>query len=402
MNFLNLFKFFIKSGDGKTRDVVEPNLGFWSDVKNKCDNAVDQNGNVVGRPICVLAPMADVTDCAFRYVIAKYGKPDVLWTEFVSADGLIRATPEGKKKLLADLKFSKELESPIVAQLFGSNPKYMEEACELVASLGFDGIDLNMGCPDKSIEKQGAGASMMKNPKLAKEIVLSAMRGVLNFSKKESERLGVDVKPIPITVKTRVGYNKDELDSWLKNILEVSPAVVTVHARTRKEMSKVPANWDYVRRAVSIRDDVQQKLIEEGKSKTLIFGNGDIVSVRDAYKKAKETNADGVMIGRGIFGNPWLFSAIEKPVTKNIQSEEFDVVQTEPSLKEKLEVMLEHTKKFEEELGNVKNFAVMKKHYKAYVNGFDGAKELRVKLMETNTYKEVEGITKTFIEENSL
>ena len=267
--------FGMNSFGSASAEIQEPNLGFWEDVNIKCHDAKDESDNIVGRPICVLAPMADVTDCAFRYVIAKYGKPDVLWTEFVAADGLIRATPEGKKKLLADLKFSKELEKPIVAQLFGSNPKYMEEACEFVAGLGYDGIDLNMGCPDKSIEKQGAGASMMKNPKLAKEIIFSAMRGVENFAKKESEKTGSIIKPIPVTVKTRVGYNKDELDSWLKNILETSPAVVTIHARTRKEMSKVPANWDYVKRAVLIRDKVQENLINEGKQKTLIFGNGD-------------------------------------------------------------------------------------------------------------------------------
>ena len=344
---------------------LPPSLGFWKDLDLACKK--------VSRPICVLAPMADVTDCAFRYVIAKYGKPDVLWTEFVSADGLIRATPEGKKNLLADLKFSPDLEHPIVAQLFGSNPKYMEEACKLAQELGFDGIDLNMGCPDKSIEKQGAGASMMKNAKLAKEIILSAKRGAPN---------------LPITVKTRVGYNKDELDSWLKNILEATPAVVIVHARTRKEMSKVPANWDYVKRAVLIRNQMQAELIESGKDHTLIFGNGDVQSIDDAYAKAKETGADGVMIGRAIFGNPWLFSGIQNA----------DKKQTMPTLEEKLNVMLDHTQKFQDELGGIKNFAVMKKHYKAYVNGFDGAKELRKELMDNaNSAEEVRGIVGRFI-----
>jgi nifR3 family TIM-barrel protein len=351
-------------------EIEEPNLGFWKDLKAK------------GRPLFVLAPMADVTDCAFRYVIAKYGKPDVLWTEFVAADGLVRATPEGKKKLLADLKFDKDMERPIVAQLFGSNPKYMEEACKLVAELGFNGIDLNMGCPDRSIEKQGAGASMMKNPKLAKEIILAAKRGVEQGKKGNH--------PIPITVKTRVGYNKDELDSWLKNILEASPAVVIVHARTRKEMSKVPADWNYVKRAVQIRNKVQATLIDNGMmDHTLIFGNGDVISVADGYRKAEETGADGVMIGRAIFGNPWLFSAIQSP--------SFTAVN--PSIQEKLNVLVEHTQKFQDELGDIKNFAVMKKHYKAYVNGFDGAKELRIKLMETENVEQVKKIAEDFLRE---
>jgi tRNA-dihydrouridine synthase len=160
MNPLNLFKYFLKVSK-KTKAVVEPQLGFWNDLNNKCRSIKHNGGEVegrrnIGRPICVLAPMADVTDCAFRYAINKYGKPDVLWTEFVSADGLVRANPEGMKKLLADLKFEKE-EKLIVAQLFGSNPQYMEEACKIVADLGYDGIDLNMGCPDKSIERQKLG-----------------------------------------------------------------------------------------------------------------------------------------------------------------------------------------------------------------------------------------------------
>ncbi|MEI6042542.1 MAG: tRNA-dihydrouridine synthase [bacterium] len=364
-------------------EIEEPNLGFWKEIDSKCKSE--------NRPIFVLAPMADVTDCAFRYVIAKYGMPDVLWTEFVAADGLVRATEEGKKKLLADLKFSSELEHPIVAQLFGSHPQYMEEACKLVAELGFDGIDLNMGCPDKSIEKQGAGASMMKNPKLAKEIVLAAKRGVERASQEsKGDSTGEkSIKIIPITVKTRVGYNKDELDSWLKNILEAAPAVVTVHARTRKEMSKVPANWDYVNRAVLIRNKMQSHLIEAGKNHTLIFGNGDVESIEDGYKKAKDTGADGVMIGRAIFGNPWLFSTIRNPLQEPL----------EPSIKEKLNVMVEHTQKFQNELGGIKNFAVMKKHYKAYVNGFDGAKELRAQLMETQNAGEVRKIVEDFIAE---
>ena len=384
MNPLNLFKYFLKNHQD-SEVVEEPQLGFWNELMH--DGA--------DRPLFVLAPMADVTDCAFRYVIAKYGKPDVLWTEFVSADGLIRATPEGKKKLLADLKFDKTLERPIVAQLFGSNPKYMEEACKLVAELGFDGIDLNMGCPDKSIEKQGAGASMMKNPKLAKEIILAAKRGVAraenaalageNVANRNSSKI------IPITVKTRVGYNKDELDSWLKNILEASPAVVTVHARTRKDMSKVPANWNYVKRAVEIRDKMQAEFISAGKNHTLIFGNGDVETVLDGWRKAEESGADGIMIGRAIFGNPWLFSAI-----RNVDKKQA-VITTVPTLEEKLRVMLEHTQKFQDELGEIKNFAVMKKHYKAYVNGFDGAKELRSRLMETENVGQVRDIVDEFL-----
>lgn len=320
------------------------------------------------RPFFVLAPMADVTDAAFRQMIAKYsahtradgsvGGPDVMWTEFVSADGLMRATPEGKEKLRADLLYG-EAERPIVAQLFSSHPEYMEGAARLVRELGFDGIDINMGCPDKSIEKQGCGAAMIKNPKCAREIILAARRG--------SDGL-------PISVKTRLGYNKDELETWLPEILKEAPDAVTVHGRTRKEMSKVPARWERIERAVEIRDRMH--------STARIIGNGDVHSLEDARAKADASGVDGVMLGRAIFGNPWLFN------------QETDVATIPPS--RRLEVMVEHTKLFETLLPH-KNFAIMKKHYKAYVHGFLGAKELRMELMETTNADEVQTVVNSFL-----
>ena len=316
---------------------------FWLKAK--------EEANRQDRPILVLAPMADVTDAAFRRVIAKYGKPDVLWTEFVSADGLAFAKEEGRKKLFKDLIYI-EGERPIVAQFFTSNPETMKKAAELAREMGFDGIDINMGCPDKSIEKQGAGAAMIKNPKRAREVIRAAKEGAGN---------------LPVSVKTRLGFNKDELETWLPEILAENPTVVTIHARTRKEMSKVPARWERVKRAVEIRNEL--------KSSALIFGNGDAADIEDAIKKGKESGADGVMLGRAIFGNPWLFSR-----RKNISKEE------------KLSVLLEHTKLFEKILGDTKNFAIMKKHFKAYVTGWDGAKELRDKLMETTSSVEMEKV----------
>ena len=310
-------------------------MNFWQKLK---------------RPIMVLAPMADVTDVAYRQIIAKYGKPDVMWTEFVSADGLMLADEKGKKKLMKDLQFS-ENERPIVAQFFSAKPEMIEKASVLALKLGFDGVDINMGCPDKSIEKQGAGAAQIKNPKLAREIIRSAKKGA-----------GI----LPVSVKTRIGYSKNELEKWLPELLVEEPAVIIIHARTRKEMSKVPARWGHIKEAVEIRNKLN--------SKTLIFGNGDVKDIADARAKAKETGADGVMLGRAIFGNPWLFS--EKI----------------PNLKEKLEVLVEHTKLFEKLLGDVKNFSVMKKHFKAYINGWEDASELRAQLMETKNAEEVEKV----------
>ena len=307
------------------------------------------------KPILCLAPMADVTDCVFRQIIAKYGKPDIFFTEFVSADGL--AHPIAREKLLIDLKYS-ENERPMVAQIFGSKPDNIRKASALCKELGFDGIDINMGCPDKSIEKQYAGAAMIKNPKLIREIIRAAKEG--------SEGL-------PISVKTRIGYNKNEIETWIPVLLKEDLAALTIHLRTRKEMSSVSAHWELMKRVVEIRDEMRVE--------TLILGNGDVLNLEDAKQKVKETGCDGVMLGRAIFGNPWLFASKEYI----------------PSTSEKLKVLVEHTKLFEKMLGQHKNFAIMKKHYKAYVNGFDGAKELRIKLMETENVLQVEKIINDFL-----
>lgn len=310
-----------------------------------------------------LAPMADVTDAAFRRIIAKYSKcqvPGVLpveyvtWTEFVSADGLVLAPEEGRRKLMVDLMYT-ESERPIVAQFFTSHPEHMEKAAVLARELGFDGVDINMGCPDKSIEKQGAGAAHIKDPGRAKEVIAAAKQGA---------------GPLPVSVKTRLGYNTDELDTWLPHVLSTKPAVVTLHARTRKEMSLVPARWERVKAAVEIRNSVAPEV--------LLFGNGDVQSVADAREKVSETGADGAMLGRAIFGNPWLFA------------------ETKPSREEKLRVMVEHTKLYEELLPE-KSFAIMKKHYKAYVNGFEGAAELRAALMNAPDAEAVEAIVLQFL-----
>ncbi len=335
------------------------------------------------KPIFCLAPMADVTDCAFRQIIAKYGKPDVFWTEFVSADGLTHE--KGKKKLLVDLQFLKN-EHPIVAQLFGSNPKNMKKAAALCKKLGFDGIDINMGCPDKSIEKQNSGAAMMKNPKLAKMMIKSAKEGA---------------KGLPISVKTRIGYYNTDME-WIKNLLEEDISALTVHLRTRKEMSKVPAHWELMREIVKMRNKINKDI--------LIIGNGDITDINDARKKYKETGCDGVMLGRAIFGNPFLFNEKRRPFEFFVPEGPTLVPSMRPKkgagaknlkgrnlINEKLKILIEHTKLFEKKLGKVKSFNIMKKHFKAYVNGFDGAKELRTKLMETKNAKGVEKIIKEFL-----
>jgi nifR3 family TIM-barrel protein len=330
--------------------------GFWKQLQ---------------KPIIVLAPMADVTDVAFRRLFSKYGKPDVTWTEFVSADGLVRAPHDNhdeqgfssQDKLRKDLEYC-EGERPIVAQLFSSRPEMMEQAAALVQELGFDGIDINMGCPDKNIEKQGCGAAMIKNPAVAAEIIAAAKRGAPN---------------LPISVKTRIGFNNlDDFEPWVSHILKQDIACLTLHWRTRKEMSKVDAHWEYAARAVALRDAISPG--------TVLLGNGDVTTLEDAHEKVRTTGIDGVMVGRGIFGNPWFFNP-------------HIVRDTDVTIPERLAVMVEHTKLFEELLPH-KNFAVMKKHYKAYVDGFTGAKELRLSLMEATNSAEVAQLVEEFLTSN--
>jgi nifR3 family TIM-barrel protein len=310
--------------------------------------------NNLPRPFFVLAPMADVTDAAFRRLIAKYGKPDVMYTQFVSCDGL--CSP-GRDALLVDFWYG-ENERPIVAQIFGATPENFYKTAKLVAELGFDGVDINMGCPDKSVCKQGAGAALIKNPSLAKEIIQATKEGSGD---------------LPVSVKTRLGDTKNIIDTWLPEILSTKPAAVIVHARTKKEMSKVPAHWDQVKHAVEIARG----------SGVPIVGNGDVVDLEDGRKKAEETGCDGIMIGRGIFGNPWCFNP--------------EIKLADIDLATKLKTSIEHTRAFEEILGKHKNFVIMKKHFKAYASGFDGAKELRIKLMEAKDADEIEQIINEFL-----
>ena len=337
------------------------NHGFWKDLP---------------AGFCVLAPMADVTDAAFRRMIAKYsrmgakgGGPHVMWTEFVSADGL---ASRGREVLLRDLAFT-PAERPIVAQLFTSNPDNMKFAARLVSELGFDGIDINMGCPDKSIEKQGAGAAMIKNPELAQKIIRAAQQGAREYADEHG------TQPIPVSVKTRVGYSKVEIDRWIPQILSMNIAALTIHARTRKDLSLVPANWDYVRSVVALRNS-STVLNAQGIAvpcTTRIIGNGDVTTLAQAAQRVAETGCDGVMIGRGIFGSPWFFDS------------EFNASSMQ-TIRERLLIMVEHTKLYVELLGDVKNFAIMKKHYKAYVHGWHGAKDFRIKLMEAQNVADVE------------
>lgn len=314
--------------------------------------------NNLPRPFFAMAPMKDITDSAFRALVAKRGRPDIFWTEFVSADGLYHTLEcqtfqRTENPLMRDLQFTPD-QRPIVAQIFSSKPEMIAYATKLVAELGFDGVDINMGCPDKSIEKQCAGASLMKNPKLAVEIIKAAQ----------------EASSLPVSVKTRVGYKKDELDTWLPALLSANPAAITLHLRTRKEMSLVPADWELMKKAVEIRNKINPNV--------LLIGNGDVQDLEDARAKATETGCDGVMLGRAMFGNPWIFAGRKNEDTP---------------LAEKLTALVELAYGFEK-ISPPKHFAILKKHIKAFVTGFSGAAELRSKLMTAESASELERLIK--------
>jgi len=317
------------------------------------------------KPFFVMAPMADVTDPAWRALVAKCGKPDVTFTEFVSADGLYHTRQnygyrksidsDAENPLMRDLQFT-EAERPIIAQFFSAKPEMIAYAAKLAKELGFNGIDINMGCPDRTIEHQGAGAVLIKTPKLAQELI----------------RVAQEAGPLPVSVKTRIGYNAEMLDEWLPALLEAQPAAITLHLRTRKEMSLVPADWGLMKRAVELRDRLAPEV--------LLIGNGDVRDLDEARAKVAETGCDGAMIGRGMFGNPWIFQ--ERFVSS-------DDTNREHGLEEKLVALIELAHSFEQ-LSPPKSFNILKKHIKAFVTGFDSAAELRARLMEAENADELE------------
>ena len=306
--------------------------------------------------------MANVTDWAFRKIVAKCGRPDVFYTAFLSCDGIVY----DKTRFEKELYFEKS-EKPIVVQFFGSRPENFYKCAQLAVELGFDGIDINMGCPDRSVEKQGAGAALIKNHKLAKEIVKETKRGA---------------DDLPISIKTRLGYNKIETRKWVSILLETEPAAIIIHGRTRKEMSSVPAHWDEIGIAKEIATDLTGASTEFSRmssrqedTKTLIIGNGDVVDLKDAKQKAKNYNLDGIMVGRGVFSNPWFFN-------KNVGH-------AERTPKEQTDLLREHLNSFEELWGKSKNFDTMKKFFKVYISGWNGSKDLRTELMSAKNKEDV-------------
>lgn len=308
----------------------------------------------IQRPIFILAPMYGVTDTVFRQIVVSTGKPHVFFTEFVPVDALLSS---GFEKTLESLKFT-ESERPIVAQIWGDNPQNFYKVAGLLNKMGFDGIDINMGCPDKNVIKKNAGSALIKNPKLANEIIYATMKGA---------------KGLPVSVKTRIGFSKLDTENWVRDLLQTPISALILHLRSVSEMSKVPAHWEEIQKAVKIRNSI--------KSKTLIIGNGDVKSLAEARDKCSEYKIDGVMIGEGIFENVWLFN------------EGIDIQKISP--RKKMRLLTKHLALFKRTYKGEKHFELMKKFVKCYVNNYKGAFVSRERLMQTRSLDELIQATQT-------
>lgn len=313
------------------------------------------------KPFFVLAPMDDVTDTVFRQVIAGCAEPDLYFTEFVNVDGL---QSPGRPKLLKKLRFT-ETETPLVAQIWGKDPENFRKTAEQIADgtfarelglpegINFAGVDLNMGCPEKTAVRDGTCSALINNRELAKEII-------------DATRAGLAGK-LPLSVKTRDGFHTIDM-TWIEFLLEQNINALFIHGRTKKEMSIVPANWDIIGEARELRDQISPK--------TLIIGNGDVINRKQAKELAEQYKLDGIMIGRGVFHDPFAF-AEQSPWPEHTQEQKKNLY------KKHVELFAETWQNNEHPIVTLNRFC------KIYINGFDGAKELREHLMQAKSTDEL-------------
>jgi tRNA-dihydrouridine synthase len=299
------------------------------------------------KPFFILAPMDDVTDSSFRRIVAEAAAPDIFFTEFGNATGF---QSPGRDRVGEKFYFDEvELAHPLVAQIWGNVPADYEQTARDLASRGFAGIDINMGCPEKNIVARGCCAGLIDNHTLAGEIIATTKRGAGD---------------LPVSVKTRIGVKTIDTEAWISFLLEQDLAALTVHGRTAKEMSKVPVHWDEIAKAVTLRNKIAPQ--------TLIMGNGDILTREDGLKLAAEYGLDGIMMGRAIFHNPWVFA-----------TEQIDHTPAE-----RLTILHRHLELHEALWAGRKRYEPLKKFFKIYIQSFPGASDLRMQLMETKTYAE--------------
>ena len=341
--------------------------------------------------------MDGLTDYPFRKMIAKYGKPDLIYTEFVCVDHIFH----GKQEVIEEFIYDDE-QCPIVAQIFGIDPELFYISAQVICELGFDGVDINMGCPAKTVTQRGGGSGLINNHKLAAKIISATKRGVKDWvenglskdlpprvlkkvitTKETLKKYGVkfsDIrKSIPVSVKTRIGYLVNELDDWLPFLLEQDLECIAVHGRTFKQMYHGEADWEALKHAgelVHIYNEAHPQNIP-----TLILGNGDIQSREQAEQKSSDVGLDGVLIGRGFLGKPWLLS-------------------TELANQDIFAIILEHSK-IQDEF-TFKKFFTVRKHLAWYCKGFRGASDLRSQLVLSNSHEEVKNILQNFLTKETV
>jgi tRNA-dihydrouridine synthase len=301
------------------------------------------------KPFFVLAPMDGVTDVVFRHVVAKAAPPDVYVTEFTNAAAFF--SEYGRKSTDSRLAFTPD-EQPMVAQIWGNNPEHYAFMAKELAGRGFAGIDINMGCPVKDVIKTGCCSALIETPELAAKLITAAKEGGL-----------------PVSVKTRIGFKTRKTEEWLGFLLKQDIAALTVHGRTQKEMSIPPADWDEIAKAVKLRDKIAPQ--------TLVIGNGDVQNRQEGLGRIKQTGVDGIMIARGVFTNPFCF---EHELRTHSRAELLGLLNFHLDLVESSEHRMP--------------FAPLKRFFKIYIRDFDGASDLRVKLMEAKDIPEVREILK--------
>lgn len=362
----------------------------------------------LNKPIIGLSPMDGITDSPFRLTIANIGKPDVMYTEFVNVDGILHASTS-----LFDALLYHEIERPIVAQLFGVNPDLFYKASQIICSLGFDGIDINMGCPARKVSQRGAGASLIGNPQLAKKIILAVKEGVkdyvrsgisypdkkaidqLDFFKQKLFDMGVEINekrsPIPVSVKTRIGVEKNTISSWISEIIESKPDCISVHGRTLKEMYTGEANW----KAIDLGGKIVEEYNKEASSgKITYLGNGDIKAPESILEKFRKYSIDGVLVGRGVLGKPWFFKDIQL-----LKSGKY-LLYT-PSIQKICETAIEHAQTHVNIKGK-KSIVQIRKHLAWYTKGLQGSSALRQKLVRVNSIKETQTVFNNYLDNLAL
>ena len=347
----------------------------------------------IDRPIIGLSPMDGVTDACFRFITARHGRPDVVFTEFVNVETAFFAP----HTLIKDFTYS-ATERPVVAQVYGHSPEMFYKVAHIVCELGFDGLDINMGCPARKVAAKGSGAALILDPDLARSIIRAARRGIRDWF--EGQRLS-DLKMdsqfiqkielssrfrivpaarrlIPVSVKTRIGYDRVIVEQWIQTLLEESPAAISLHGRTLSQGYRGHADWEAIGRAAEVAKN----------SRTLILGNGDLQDMLDVYRRVREAGVDGVLLGRFAQGNPWIFRAKDQ-VKRALRSNGAVSVQLAPvSLEERIRVILEHSHLFEKSWGP-QCFVGMRKHLAWYCHTLPRAAELRFWMVRVNNAPDV-------------